>query len=121
MNVIDFNGRKYVMDLDKVLEFIYGNPEKKHNYETVITQSYGYPTTMSPDEVGNSEMQLISKETTENKSSMNEVMTNIRYDLVKYLLGMIDVNPEESWKFGFAFDTLCRERIIIEITDKNGK
>ncbi len=121
MNVIDFNGRKYVMDLKKVLEFIYDNPEKKHNYETVITQSYGYPTTMSPEEVGNSEMQLISKETTENKSSMNEVMTNIRYDLLKYLFGMLDINPEESWKFEFAFNTLLRENIIIEITDKNGK
>ena len=106
------------MDLKRVLEYIYDNPEKKHNYETVITQSYGYPTSMAPEDVGNSEMQLISKETTENKSSMNEVMVNIRYDLLKYLLGMIDLNDEETWKFEFAFNTLVNEKIIIEITEK---
>lgn len=117
--VIDFNNKKYMIDLKRLFDFISGNPEKKLNYETAITQSYGYPTTMSAEELGSSEMQLISKETTESKSSLNDVMINIRYDFVKQLLGIVTDGQQIDWKFEMAFNTLFNEKIIIEINDKN--
>lgn len=120
-NTIDFNGHTYALDLKRVMEFIYGNPEKKLNYETTIMQSYGYPTSMPVEDVGSSEMQLISKETTESKSSMNDVLTNVRYDFLKFLFGYITGPEANSFLSGIAFNTLYNEKIIIDITNKNGK
>lgn len=118
---IGFNGHQYVLDLKRVMEFIYGNPEKKANYETAITQSYGYPTSMSIEDIGTSDMQLMSKETTERKNSMNDVLANIRYDLLKFLFDFIFQTEPDDWKFEFAFKTLINEKIIIDITNKNGE
>lgn len=112
---IEYKGHKYSIDLNKALEFIYGNPEKKLSYETAITQSWGYPTSMSIEEVGKEDMQQISKEITESKSSLNDVMINVRYDIIKNLLSLLTDSEEGSQKFSLAFNTLYNEKIIIEI------
>jgi hypothetical protein len=75
---------------------------------------------------------MVEKEITENKSTLNDVFNNVRYDFVRSLIntlltitvdGMGNVfgTRIEDFTFGqkLAFNTLLAKKIIIEETDYN--
>ena len=75
------------------------------------------------------EVDVVEKEISENKSSLNDVMNNIRYDLIRNLLTVLlttytdDMNriitrdvSDLSFTQQIAFNTLLNKKIIIELT-----
>ena len=86
-------------------------------------------TTMSYPITNDDEVDVVEKEVSENKSSLNDVMNNIRYDLIRNLLSVLlttytdDMNriitrevSDLSFSQQMAFNTLLDKKIIIELT-----
>ena len=95
--------------------------DSEKNISTVTTMSY--PIT------NDDEVDVVEKEISENKSSLNDVMNNIRYDLIRNLLTILlttytdDMNriitrdvSDLSFTQQIAFNTLLNKKIIIELT-----
>lgn len=115
------NNKCYIIDLDALMSWVSETPSSEKNISTTTTMSY--PIT-SDDEV-----EVVEKEVSENKTSLNDVMNNIRYDLIRNLLANIlttytnDMNQivtlnvsDLSFSQQIAFNTLLHKKIIIELT-----
>ena len=119
--MILINNKCYIIDLDKLMAWVSETPSTKKNISTVTTMSY--PIT------NDDEVDVVEKEISENKSSLNDVMNNIRYDLIRNLLTVLlttytdDMNriitrdvSDLSFTQQIAFNTLLNKKIIIELT-----
>ena len=119
--MILINNKCYIIDLDKLMAWVSETPSSEKNISTVTTMYY--PIT-SDDQVD-----VVEKELSEYKSSLNDVMNNIRYDLIRNLLTVLlttytdDMNriitrdvSDLSFTQQIAFNTLLNKKIIIELT-----
>ena len=79
--MILINNKCYIIDLDKLMAWVSETPSSEKNISTVTTMSY--PIT------NDDEVDVVEKEISENKSSLNDVMNNIRYDLIRNLLTVL--------------------------------
>ena len=117
--MILINNKCYIIDLDKLMAWVSETPSSEKNISTVTTMYY--PIT--------DEVDVVEKEISENKSSLNDVMNNIRYDLIRNLLTVLlttytdDMNriitrdvSDLSFTQQIAFNTLLNKKIIIELT-----
>ena len=119
--MILINNKCYIIDLDKLMAWVSETPSSEKNISTGTTMSY--PIT------NDDEVDVVEKEISENKSSLNDVMNNIRYDLIRHLLTVLlttytdDMNriitrdvSDLSFTQQIAFNTLLNKKIIIELT-----
>lgn len=119
--MISVNNKCFIIDLDKLMAWISETPSSEKNISTITTMSY--PIT------NDDEVEVVEKEVSENKSSLNDVMNNIRYDLIRNLLSVLlttytdDMNhiitrevSDLSFSQQIAFNTLLNKKIIIELT-----
>ena len=119
--MISINNKCYIIDLDKLMAWVYETQSNEKNISTITTMSY--PIT------NDDEVDVVEKEVSENKSSLNDVMNNIRYDLIRNLLSVLlttytdDMNriitrevSDLSFSQQMAFNTLLDKKIIIELT-----
>ena len=121
MELIEIEGKHYKIDMDDLMSWVSETQVTEKNINTITTLSY--PIT---------EEDMVEKEITENKSTLNDVFNNVRYDFVRSLIntlltitvdGMGNVfgTRIEDFTFGqkLAFNTLLAKKIIIEETDYN--
>ena len=122
--MIKIEGKIYVIDIDKLMQWIVETPNDERNINTITTMTY--PINIEDENI-------TEKSVSETKSSLNETMNNIRYDLVKSLLNVIfvdfqnDINQniqlsldDLSFSQKIVFNTLLHKKIIIEINrDEN--
>ena len=119
--MIQIDGKYYIIDIDKLMSWIVESPNSERNINTVTTMTY--PITNDGEEI-------IEKEVSESKSTLNEIMNNIRYDFIKNLFSVLftaftnDMNQIintniSDWSFAqkIAFNTLLHKKIIIELND----
>jgi hypothetical protein len=119
--MIEIEGKYYVIDMDKMMAWVVETPASEKNINTITTMSY--PITNEDDEE-----EIVEKEVSENKSTLNETMNNVRYDFIRILLNtifttftnnmnqIITLTPEDlSFGQKLAFNTLVNKNIIKEI------
>lgn len=119
--MISINNKCYIIDLDKLMAWVSETPSSEKNISTITTMSY--PITNDDDEE-----EIVEKEVSENKSTLNETMNNVRYDFIRILLNtifttftnnmnqIITLTPEDlSFGQKLAFNTLINKNIIKEV------
>lgn len=119
--MIDIDGKYYMLDLDKLMAWVVETPASEKNINTITTMSY--PITNEDDN------ELVEKEVSETKSTLNEVMNNVRYDLIRNLLNILfttftnDMGQIVTLNINdltlaqkIVFNTLLNKKIIIEIS-----
>ena len=117
--MIEIEGKHFIIDMDKLMAWVVETPTAEKNFNTMTTMTYG---------INDEDEDVVEKEVTENKSTLNETLNNIRYDLVKSLLNVIfvdfqnDINQniqlsldDLSFSQKIVFNTLLHKKIIIEI------
>ena len=117
--MIEIEGKYYVIDMDKMMAWVVETPASEKNINTITTMSY--PITNDDDEE-----EIVEKEVSENKSTLNETMNNVRYDFIRILLNtifttftnnmnqIITLTPEDlSFGQKLAFNTLILLGFII--------
>lgn len=120
--MIDIDGKYYIIDMDAVLKWVSETPNSEKNINTITTMTY--PVIEGEE--------MVEKEISENKSSLNEIFNNVRYDFIRILINTLfttfttDLNQILSFSFKdlsfaqkIAFNTLLAKKIIIEVTDFN--
>ena len=118
--MVEIDGKYYIIDMDALMAWICETPNSEKNITTMTTISYPITNDDNEDEV-------LEKEVTENKSTLNDTMNNVRYDFVKNLINSLfltfgnDITQLVSYTtkdliFGqkIAFNTLLYKKIIIE-------
>lgn len=116
--MFNFNDKTYIIDLDKLMKWVSTTPASERNIVSSITQIY--PVIGENEEVITDDAlsDYGTKEITEHKETLNDTMSNIRYDIVKLLLttAMLDTNYEEEMSFQqkLALNTLINKGIITE-------
>ena len=109
------------LDFIRILYTVVETPSAEKNIN-VITQ-FSYPAVDNED--------IVEKDITENKSTLNDTLNNIRYDFVRALLNNILIMTSdasgniitqqsiEEFSIGqkIAFNSLLDKKIIIEVTD----
>lgn len=117
-----FDDKKYALDLNKCIEFMLSGKDT----ETSKSETYG----LLED---SDKLQVISRELSETNSNCNDVISNIKYDLLKNILNMLlspifdssgqplMVKCFEQMHFGqmLAFNTLVNAGILVEIDEDN--
>ena len=117
-----FEDKKYALDLNKCIEFMLSG----NDTETSKTETYG----MLED---SDKLQMVGRELSETKTACNDVISNIKYDLLKNVLNMLFspifdssgqplmVKCFDHMHFGqlLAFNTLVNAGILIEIDEDN--
>lgn len=126
---LEINGSCYIVDMERIMEFVSTTKNNEKEVETSITQVFGDKdrwslkyeeneddggffglkrTNNDPDD----NFGLISKEMTETKSNVSEVFNTFRYDLVKNFLsalmtpyydregGFMEINDGSDMSFG---------------------
>lgn len=80
---LEIENEVYALDLNKMINFVF-EPNNNKNIESSQTLLY------TTDEGADSQMKLVSKQLTENKSNDNsERIDTIRYDLTRQLLDVL--------------------------------
>jgi hypothetical protein len=97
--MFEINGKNYIIDLEKLMSWVTETPSSEKNINTITTMTY--PITNDSNNIENME-----KEISETKSTLNETMNNIRYDIIRNL-------------FNVLFTTLSVDDTIINFTEKN--
>lgn len=118
--MIEIDGKYYIIDLDRLMAWVVETPSSEKNINTITTMSY--PITNDDEE------EIVEKEVSETKSTLNETMNNVRYDFVRNLFNVLfstfttDIGQVVSMStkdLSFAqkitFNTLIYKKIIIEI------
>lgn len=119
--MIEIDGKCYIIDLDRLMAWVVETPSGEKNINTITTMSY--PITNDDEE------DIVEKEVSETKSTLNETMNNVRYDFVRNLFNVLfatfttdmgQVVSMSTKDFSFAqkitFNTLLYKKIIIEIS-----
>lgn len=78
--MFQIDGQVFKIDMNALMDWVSSNPISERNIITTTTLSY--PIVDEEDD-------MVEKEVTENKTSLNDVFNNIRYDFVKSLLNVI--------------------------------
>ena len=97
--MFEIDGKNYIIDLDRLMSWVAETPSSEKNINTITTMTY--PITNDSNNIENME-----KEISETKSTLNETMNNIRYDVIRNL-------------FNVLFTTLTVDDTIINFTEKN--
>lgn len=119
--MIKIDEKYYAIDIDAMMEWIATTPSSEKNVSTVTTLTYP---------ISDGDNELVEKEVSENKTTLNDTMNNIRYDLMRNLIDTLTSNinnimdnemPSFSLNdltFGqkLVFNTLYAKNIIVEIT-----
>ena len=107
----------YIIDLDKLMKWVSNNPSSERNIVSSITQIYPIMDENEED-ISNEGLDYSTKEITEHKETLNETMSNIRYDIIKLLLNVlmlnVDIEEEMTFQQKLALNTLINKGIIIE-------
>lgn len=88
-NYLSISGKYYGLDLNKVMEFVGNSTTTVQN----IHQVYQYS---DEEDVMNGEMRLSSKEISESKENVNEVIMSNRYNLITTVLNLILIPISDS-------------------------
>ena len=117
--MIDIDGVIYKIDIDALMAWVSETPSSEKNISTITTLNY--PLTDEDEEI-------IEKEVSESKATLNDTMNNIRYDLIKNLINTLfttytnNLNDIVTYSlkdltFGqkIAFNTLFAKNIIKEV------
>lgn len=120
MTYYQIDDKIYYFNLDAIFNITSVTPNNEKVINTTITQYYG----------GEEEKNINNgKEIVETKSNMNEVMNNVRYDIIKYLISCLLTNRYEldgsvtniihldelTFSQGLCFNTLIKHKILVEI------
>lgn len=120
MAYYQIDDKVYYINLDKLFKYIAEISTKEKPINTTITQYYGN----DEDDVQTDEKQIV-----ETKSNVNEVMSNVRYDMVKFIFTClfeskvnsegipmgIDHLNELSFAQGVCLNTLIKHKILLEV------
>ena len=120
MTYYQIDGKIYYFNLDVVFELVSKVPNNEKIINTTITQYYGGASEKNANN---------GKEIVESKGSVNETMSNVRYDFIKYLVSYLlsnkydlDNSPmsimhldELSFAQGLCLNTLIEYKILSEI------
>ena len=117
--IIDMDGNSYIIDMDAVMKWVSETPVTEKNINTITTMTY--PMMEGED--------VVEKEISETKSSLNDVMNNVRYDFVRLLINTLfttftnELNQvisfslkDLSFSQRIAFNTLMAKKIIRIVT-----
>lgn len=77
--MIDIDGTNYIIDMDALMAWVSETPTSEKNISTITTVTY--PAV--------EEDNIVEKEISESKSTLNEVMNNVRYDFARILINTI--------------------------------
>lgn len=116
MAYYQIDNKIYYLNLDNLFKMVTETPSNEKPVNTTITQYY--------DGEGDK-----GKEIVESKNNLNDVMNNVRYDMVKYLISQLfgnnytmDGEPynivhliDLSFAQGLCFNTLIEYKILSEI------
>ena len=115
--MIDIDGVIYKLDIDVLMAWVSETPSCEKNISTITTLNYPL-----------SDEDIIEKEVSESKATLNDTMNNIRYDLIKNLINTlfttytnnlndIVTHSLKDLTFGqtIAFNTLFAKNIIKEV------
>ncbi len=122
-NYIEFEGKTYAIDIEKLVQAVTKTNETMKDKSKVETWGY------ASDGENDPEFKVIQKEISESTSDGTDTFSTICYDLIKNLLNLIvspiaddngnimRINSFEDMFFGqiLAFNTLLNEGIIIEV------
>ena len=116
--MIDIDGKYYKIDMDAAMKWVTENPSSERNIN--VTTTLTYPVIEGEE--------VVEKEISENKSTLNDVMCNVRYDLIRTMLNTLlttftnDLNHAITMTFSdlsfsqkLAFNTLLTKGIIQEL------
>lgn len=120
MTYYQIDDKVYYINLDNLFKYIAEISTKEKPINTTITQYYGN----DEDDVQTDEKQIV-----ETKSNVNEVMSNVRYDMVKFIFSCLfesKVNSEGipmgiehlnelSFAQGVCLNTLIKHKILLEV------
>ena len=117
--MIEIDGKFYKLDIDSLMAWVSESPASERNINTITTLSY--PISDDNDDI-------VEKEVSETKGTLNDIMNNIRYDLIRNLLQTLFASYTndytENSMFGMkdltfgqklAFNSLLAKNIIVEI------
>ena len=115
--MIDIDGVIYKIDIDALMAWVSETPSSEKNISTITTLNYPL-----------SDEDIIEKEVSESKATLNDTMNNIRYDLIRNLINTlfttytnnlndIVTHSLKDLTFGqtIAFNTLFAKNIIKEV------
>lgn len=113
--MIEIDGKCYSIDMDALMRWVSETPSSEKNISTITTLTY--PAVEDDN--------IVEKEISETKSSLNEVMNNVRYDFARILINALMTtyvnNAGEFASYGIsdlnfgqklAFNTLLKKGII---------
>lgn len=119
--MIDIDGKYYKIDLDALMAWVVETPSSEKNINTITTLSYP---------VVNENEEIVEKEISETKSTLNDTLNNVRYDIIRMMINEVfttftnNMNEMTTYStkdlsFGqkIAFNTLLAKKIIIEVTN----
>ena len=78
--IIDIDGIIYKLDIDALMAWVSETPSSEKNISTITTLNY--PLTDEGEEI-------VEKEVSESKATLNDTMNNIRYDLIRNLINTL--------------------------------
>ena len=125
--MLKLGNKAYAIDISKIMRWVSTTPQEERNILTTITQVQPLQTTDYGIDDEDVTIDVASKEITENKTTLNDTMNNVRYDLIKMILSELftHTNNESnsdwtllSFTQKICFNTLAKEGIIYEIIDK---
>ena len=115
--MIDIDGVIYKLDIDALMAWVSETPSSEKNISTITTLNYPL-----------SDEDIIEKEVSESKATLNDTMNNIRYDLIKNLINTLfttytnNLNDIVTYSLKdltigqkIAFNTLFAKNIIKEV------
>lgn len=116
--MLNIDGKFYMIDMDAVMKWVSETPNSEKNINTITTMNY---PVIDGEEI-------IEKEISETKSTLNETMNNVRYDFLRILLNTLfttftnELNQSLSSSINdltfaqkIVFNTLLAKKIIIEV------
>ena len=125
--MLKLGNKAYAIDISKIMRWVSTTPQEERNILTTITQVQPLQTTDYGIDDEDVSIEVASKEITENKTTLNDTMNNVRYDLIKMILSELftytnnesnsDWSPL-SFTQKICFNTLAKEGIIYEIIDE---
>lgn len=104
--------KHYIFDINKITEFVFGGREDNSN-EVVITENFMF-------DGANNKWNPNTKEIRESKGNEHTGQSNIRYDMVKMFIEILDeADADEIMTIGqqVTFDTMTAYGLIKSIND----
>ena len=111
--MIDIDGVIYKIDIDVLMAWVSETPSCEKNISTITTLNYPL-----------SDEDIIEKEVSESKATLNDTMNNIRYDLIRNLINTLFTTLNDVVTYSLkdltvgqkiAFNTLFAKNIIKEV------